>query len=144
LITSAVVAKDEQHGGPQLDWTGERYIASVGGEIEFEHTHRYLFAMPFAEGATVLDIASGEGYGSALLGSVAHRVVGIDIDERSVAHATVKYKNDNLTFIRGDCTAIPLSSDSIDLVVSFETLERIIDHKKFYNEISRILKPGGF
>jgi SAM-dependent methyltransferase len=126
-----------------LEWTGERYVTSVGGEIEFEHTHRYLFAMPFAEGATVLDIASGEGYGSALLGSVARRVVGIDIDERSVAHAKVKYKNDNLTFIRGDCTAIPLSSDSIDLVASFETLEHIIDHMKFFNEISRILKPGG-
>jgi SAM-dependent methyltransferase len=138
-----VVAKDGRQSGPQLEWTGERYVTSVGGEIEFEHTHRYLFAMPFAGGATVLDIASGEGYGSALLGSVARRVVGIDIDEHSVAHAKSKYKYDNLSFIRGDCTAIPLTSDSIDLVVSFETLEHIIDHKTFFNEISRILKPGG-
>ncbi len=143
MVSSLVVPKDGPHSGLQLEWTGERYVASVGGEIEFEHTHRYLFAMSFAEGATVLDIASGEGYGSALIGSVARRVVGIDIDEHSVAHAKSKYKNDNLSFIRGDCTTIPLSSESIDLVVSFETLEHIIDHMKFFNEISRILKPSG-
>jgi SAM-dependent methyltransferase len=99
--------------------------------------------MPFAEGATVLDIASGEGYGSALLGTVARRVIGIDIDEHSVAHAKSKYKDDNLSFVCGDCTTIPLLSDSVDLVVSFETLEHIIDHIKFFNEISRILKPDG-
>jgi SAM-dependent methyltransferase len=143
LVTSLAVPKDGRHSGPQLEWTGERYVTSVGGEIEFEHTHRYLFAMPFAEGAAVLDVASGEGYGSALLGSVARCVVGIDIDEHSVAHAKSKYKNDNLSFIRGDCTTIPLSSDSIDLVVSFETLEHITDHVIFFNEISRILKPCG-
>jgi ubiquinone/menaquinone biosynthesis C-methylase UbiE len=143
LVTSLVVPKDGRQSGPQLEWTGERYVTSVGGEIEFEHTHRYLFAMSFAEGATVLDIASGEGYGSALLGSVARRVVGIDIDEHSVAHAKSKYKIDNLSFIRGDCATIPLSPESIDLVVSFETLEHIIDHTKFFNEISRILKPSG-
>jgi SAM-dependent methyltransferase len=143
LVTSLVVPKVGQHSGPQLEWTGERYVTSVGGEIEFEHTHRYLYALPFAEGATVLDIASGEGYGSALLGSVARRVIGIDIDESSVSHAKSKYKIDNASFIRGNCTEIPLSSDSIDLVVSFETLEHIIDHMKFFDEISRVLKPGG-
>jgi hypothetical protein len=61
LITSAVVPKERQPSGPQMEWTGERYVTSVGGEIEFEHTHRYLFAMQFAEGAMVLDVASGEG-----------------------------------------------------------------------------------
>jgi ubiquinone/menaquinone biosynthesis C-methylase UbiE len=143
LDTSVVVAKDGRHSSPQLEWTGERYVTSVSGEIEFEHTDRYLFAMPFAESATVLDIASGEVYGSALLGSVARRVIGIDIDENSLAHAKSKYKNDNLSFIRGDCTAIPLSSDSVNLVVSFETLEHILDHMKFFNEICRVLKPDG-
>jgi SAM-dependent methyltransferase len=126
-----------------MEWTGERYVTSVGGEIEFEHTHRYLFAMKFAEGAMVLDIASGEGYGSALLGSVADRVIGIDIDEVSVAHARSKYKSDNLSFLRGDCTSLPLSSDSVDLVASFETLEHILDHKRFFKEISRVLRSDG-
>jgi hypothetical protein len=126
-----------------LPWTGERYVTSVRGEIEFEHTHRYLFAMPFAKGVTVLDIASGEGYGTHLLGSVARHVIGIDIDEASVAHARSKYADENLSFLRADCTAIPLSSDSVDLVVSFETLEHIRDHIRFLKEISRVLKADG-
>jgi SAM-dependent methyltransferase len=126
-----------------LEWTGERYVTSLGGEIEFEHTHRYLFAMPFAQNAAVLDIASGEGYGSALLSFVAHQVIGIEIDNDSVTHSQNKYQSDNLKFVRADCTAIPLSSNSIDLVVSFETLEHIIGHAKFLSEISRVLKPDG-
>jgi SAM-dependent methyltransferase len=143
LVTSLVVPKDGRLSGPQLAWTGERYVTSVGGEIEFEHKHRYLFALPFAEGATVLDIASGEGYGSYLLASVAQQVIGIDIDEASVIHAKTKYKAENLAFVQGECTEIPLSPHTINLVVSFETLEHISYHVKFFKEISRILKQDG-
>ena len=27
-----------------LPWTGERYVPQIGGEIELEHVHRYLWA----------------------------------------------------------------------------------------------------
>jgi len=61
-----------------LKLTGERYTTAASGEIKHEHFHRYFFSLQLCGGKTVLDIASGEGYGSALLGTVAERVLGVD------------------------------------------------------------------
>ena len=49
------------------------------GTIALEHLHRYAMAKDFAAGKVVLDIACGEGYGSAFLAEVAARVYGVDI-----------------------------------------------------------------
>ena len=54
-----------------LEFNGERFTTAVDGEIRHEHFHRYLFALQFCKGKSVLDVASGEGYGSALLATVA-------------------------------------------------------------------------
>ena len=56
----------------EVPWTGERYVPQIGGEIELEHVHRYLWAEQFAHGKSVLDIACGEGYGSEILASLGH------------------------------------------------------------------------
>ena len=50
--------------------------ARAMGPIAHEHLHRYLFALQFCEGMHVLDVASGEGYGTFLLSRVARSVVG--------------------------------------------------------------------
>ena len=68
--------------------TGERYLPEIDGAyIAYEHWHRYLFATQFVSGKTVLDVASGEGYGSALLARFVAAVVGVDLDPEAVAHA---------------------------------------------------------
>ena len=46
-------------------FTGERLTTAVGGQVQVEHYHRYLFARAPVPGLDVLDVASGEGYGSA-------------------------------------------------------------------------------
>ena len=46
---------------PTLEWTGERYVPQVSGNIRLEHLHRYLLARELSKGQRVLDIASGEG-----------------------------------------------------------------------------------
>ncbi len=78
-------------GTNDLPWTGERLVTSLSGQIVFEHLHRYAIACVLAEGKDVLDIACGEGYGSALLGSRARSVIGVDADDRAVQHANGKY-----------------------------------------------------
>ena len=82
--------KDISHGANGLDFTGERYLPEVGGNIELEHLHRYLLAKQAVVGKTVLDIASGEGYGSAMLAESARRVTGVDISQEAVSHAQTK------------------------------------------------------
>src|SRR5215831_2145342 len=86
-------------GLSMLEWTGERYVPWMeGAEIGYEHLHRYAFATQFVRNKRVLDLASGEGYGSNLLAKTAKQVVGIDIDEQSVRHAKNKYIRTNLDF----------------------------------------------
>jgi SAM-dependent methyltransferase len=126
-----------------LDFTGERFTTAANGQIEFEHLHRYLMARSLCRGKDVADIASGEGYGSALLAQVAKSVVGIEIDHASVVHAAQSYPYSNLKFVQGDARTPPIQSASIDVVVSFETFEHFFEHDQFLAEVVRILKPDG-
>ena len=127
----------------KLEWTGERYVTHMRGTIALEHLHRYAFACESVEGKDVLDIASGEGYGSEMLSRNAKHVYGVDIDQHSVVHAQNKYKLENLQFQVGSCTEIPLTDASVDIVVSFETIEHITDHDRMMCEVKRVLRPGG-
>jgi glycosyltransferase involved in cell wall biosynthesis/SAM-dependent methyltransferase len=126
-----------------LRWTGERLVTSLSGDIVWEHLHRYAFAKELALGKDVLDIACGEGYGSVLLASRARSVTGVDLSLEATRHAQGKYVKANLHFCVGDCRNIPLLPQSVDLVVSFETLEHVAEHELFLAEIRRVLRPGG-
>jgi len=132
---------------PELKWTGERLVTSLNNlHGVTEHLHRYALAMNMVKGKDVLDIASGEGYGSALLSKVANKVYGVDIDEESVLHANQKYTdqhNKNLQFKVGNAAEIPLQDNTVDVVVSFETIEHHDKHDEMMKEIKRVLKPGG-
>ena len=107
----------------------------------WEHIYRYRFATKFARNRRVLDIACGEGYGSAALARVgASKVIGIDISVEACAHAKKKYGLDARV---GDAQEIPVADRSIDLLVSFETLEHLPKPELFIDECARILAPGG-
>lgn len=128
---------------PPLASTGERLMTDNRSSTQMEHLHRYAIACQFAHGRTVLDIACGEGYGSNLLASHAAFVYGVDVASDAVAHAARKYTRENLRYLRGTATAIPLQDGSVDLVVSFETIEHLREHDEMMAEIRRVLRPNG-
>jgi O-antigen biosynthesis protein len=124
-----------------MEFTGERYIPSINGEIKYEHLHRYALCRNFVSGKSVLDIASGEGYGSALLAKIADFVIGVDISSESVKYSQERYYDcENLNFLVGSCDSIPLAEKSVDIVVSFETIEHHDKHEDMMLEIKRVLK----
>lgn len=127
----------------RLEFTGERFTSGQGGPIEHEHRHRYLIAASICRGKDVLDIASGEGFGSAFLSTIARSVIGVDIDAEAITFARRNYQAENLTYREGSTTAIPLENASVDVVVSFETIEHFHDHETFMLEAKRVLRPGG-
>ena len=128
-----------------LEPTGERFMPGVHGKnLEIEHLHRYLQACEITNGKIVLDIASGEGYGSAMLAKKATKVIGVDISVAAIKHARSRYKNTNLEYMVGSCSDIPLPDASVDVVVSFETIEHHDQHEKMMQEIKRVLRPTGF
>ena len=129
-----------------LTFTGERFVPGVGGEIVYEHVHRYAFARRYAKGKRVLDVACGEGYGSALIARVATQVTGVDIDGPTITHAREVYAGlPNLEFVQGSAAELPLPDASVDLVVSFETIEHLdaSDQPRMLAEFSRVLTDDG-
>ncbi len=107
----------------------------------WEHAYRYGFASAYVRDKRVLDIACGEGYGTdALREAGARSVVGIDLSCTTCAGARRKYGQ---LFCAGDAQAIPLADRSVDVVVSFETIEHIERPALFLDECVRVLAPRG-
>ena len=126
------------------DFTGERYIPGQGGyQMAYEHLHRYFFALRWAEGKRVLDVACGTGYGSSLLARRAREVWGIDLHESTVRCARRDWQRDNLFFLRGDATRLPFAGGSMELIVAMEVLEHIGNQEKLAEELARVCSPKG-
>lgn len=110
-------------------------------ELWGEHRSRYRFAAQFAGGQRVLDVASGAGFGLRMLGQAGARPIGLDYD--AAALTEVRRLERAARLVHADATCLPLATDSIDLVVSFETIEHVPDARALVVEIRRVLKPGG-
>ncbi|MEQ1519126.1 MAG: class I SAM-dependent methyltransferase, partial [Usitatibacteraceae bacterium] len=96
------------------------------------------------DGRFVLDVASGEGYGSALMATVAQSVSGLDVSRDAVTHARAAYATRlNLDYSEGNCAKLPFGDATFDVLVSFETIEHIHEQEAFLDEIKRVLKPAG-
>ena len=111
-----------------------------------EHWNRYLSVLEFCRGKDVLDAACGTGYGSSLLAREARSVIGLDISNDVIQKASVEYPRTNLKFRVGNVTEMPLPESSIDVVLSFETIEHIPfeSQRAFLKEVKRVLRPNGF
>lgn len=125
-----------------LEYTGERMVPEAAdGNTFWEHVERYRFALSNLHGSRILDIACGEGYGTAALAANPDlQVVGIDISAESCAHARRKYGVDARM---GSAESIPLSNATVDTLVSFETIEHLKVPELFLEECYRVLSPGG-
>lgn len=113
------------------------------------HMARYHLAAGYIrDGDTVLDAACGMGYGSHLLAwqSAAAHVIGADLDRESVLYATDNFsdREGRLSFRVADAQQLDfLPDNSVDLFVSFETLEHVPNPQQLIAEAKRVLRPGG-
>lgn len=142
-LTGRLAAIGAARNDSMLVDDGERFLPTMGGEIAFEHIHRYMLARPLCAGKVVADVACGEGYGSAMLAESASQVYGIDLAEEAIEWARGRYAKPNLSFFQGNGLNLPLRTDSCDVVVSFETIEHVADPDRLLAEFARVLKKGG-
>ena len=128
-----------------IDWTGERCVPWAPDiQTVYEHFHRYLWAQKLVEGRRVLDLGSGEGFGSAILADSARSVSGIDIDERTVEHSRLNYESPNLDFRVASAVDLgDFADDAFDAVVAFEVIEHVMEQERVLAEVARVLAPGG-
>ena len=123
--------------------TGERTAPGIAHENYWFRRHEavYQWVAALVTGRTVLEVGSGEGYGTALLARSARAVVGLDYDGRTTAHAAASYPG--TWFARGNLAALPARTARFDLVVTLQVIEHVWDHGQFLAGCARVLRPGG-
>ncbi|MDB5693447.1 MAG: hypothetical protein JWO81_2510 [Alphaproteobacteria bacterium] len=116
----------------------------TGRETYQLHIERYDFARRFIGSGRVLDCACGVGYGSHRLlagGGDTLRVTGVDIDESAVAYARANFVDPRLGYLCAD--AATFDAEPFDAIVSFETIEHVVDPERLIDNFVRLLAPGG-
>jgi glycosyltransferase involved in cell wall biosynthesis/2-polyprenyl-3-methyl-5-hydroxy-6-metoxy-1,4-benzoquinol methylase len=108
-----------------------------------EELHRYAIVSELARGKVVLEIGLSDGYGSNLVAQTARRVVGMGGTFGLVTYARTNHCNANLFIVGGRHTDIPLATGCVDLVMSFDGVERLDQGESMMAEIARVLRPGG-
>ncbi|MBK9797513.1 MAG: arsenite methyltransferase [Holophagaceae bacterium] len=104
-------------------------------------------------GEVVLDLGSGAGLDVFLaaqrVGAEGH-VHGVDMTKEMLAkarHNAAEFRRrtglNNVTFHQGQIEALPLPDASVDVVLSNCVLNLSPDQPKVWQEIARVLKPGG-
>lgn len=94
-------------------------------------------------GGTVVDAGCGEGYGMDVLSVGRPAItVGLELDEISARHAAITYRN-CASVARTNLDALPLSSQSIDILVSMQVIEHLWDLRRFLSEARRVSRDDG-
>ena len=131
-------------GVPPLALTGERTLPDVPAENYWYRRHLAVYEWIGARtlGARVLDMACGEGYGSAVLARGARSVVGVDANPDAFAHARARYCQDNLSFERG-LVETHGEPGGYDAVVFLQTIEHVHDPVAVLAHLGSRLTAGG-
>jgi len=107
------------------------------------HQARYANILKYIKGKTVLDLACGEGYGSALLMQYgAKKVVGVDISVETIEKAKQLFSDTGAEYIAGDAQTVSeiLGSNVFDVIVSIETIEHVQNPLALLETMKKVAK----
>jgi 2-polyprenyl-3-methyl-5-hydroxy-6-metoxy-1,4-benzoquinol methylase len=141
---SAHRQRDQPPGVPPLELTGERTLPDVPAENYWYRRHLavYEWIGALVIGKRVLDMACGEGYGSAVLARAADSVLGVDANPEAFEHARLRYTAQNVRFERG-MVENHGEPGSYDAVVFLQTIEHVHDPVAVLRHLRSLLAEGG-
>ncbi len=100
-------------------------------------------------GQTILDLGCGAGLEvivAALSLGTNGKVIGLDFTEKMLQKASNNLQSTKLKnahFVLGEIESLPFSNESVDLVITNCVLNLVSNKEKAFQEIYRLLKPGG-
>jgi len=101
------------------------------------------------EGETVLDLGSGGGLDSFLAANKVGkkgRVIGVDMTPEMIERARENAREGNygnVEFRLGEIENLPVAANLVDVVISNCVINLVPDKRRVFQEIFRVLKPGG-
>jgi arsenite methyltransferase len=100
-------------------------------------------------GGRVLDLGCGAGTDSlvaAQMVGAAGRVTGIDMTPEMLAKAraaAAAMGAENVDFVEGEIEALPFADEAFDVVISNGVVDLVPDKDAVFEEVYRVLAPGG-
>lgn len=101
------------------------------------------------KGETVLDLGSGAGFDVFLAANQLENTglaIGVDMTPTMISKARAnarKGKYANVEFRLGEIENLPVADNSVDVVISNCVINLSPEKQKVFNEVFRVLKPGG-
>jgi SAM-dependent methyltransferase len=140
----AHVQRNQPPGVPALELTGERTLPDLPEENYWYRRHLAVYRWIAARcgGRRVVDMACGEGYGSAVLAERAASVVGVDANPEAFEHARLKYTGPNLSFERALVEQFD-DEAPYDVIVFLQTIEHVERPGDLLERFAGLLAPGG-
>ena len=134
--------RNQPPGVPPLELTGERTLPDVPAENYWYRRHLavYEWIAERVRGRRVVDLACGEGYGSAVLARTAASVIGVDANPEAFEHARLRYRAANLRFERD---LVETWSGEVDCAVFLQTIEHVADPAALLAHVHDLVAPGG-
>ena len=136
------VQRDQPPGVPPLELTGERTLPDVPEENYWFRRHLVVYGWiaERCEDLEVVDLACGEGYGTAALADRAAHVIGVDANPEAFEHARLKYERPGIRFVRD---LVENFDRPVDAAVFLQTIEHLEDPGAVLDRMRSILRPGG-
>jgi arsenite methyltransferase len=101
------------------------------------------------EGEVMLDLGSGAGFDCFIAAPKvgrSGRVIGVDMTPQMLEKARENAKKgrfENVEFRLGEIENLPVADNSVDVVISNCVINLSTDKARVFQEIMRVLKPGG-
>jgi SAM-dependent methyltransferase len=142
VVLTEHTQRAQPDGVPALSLTGERTLPDVPAENYWFRRHQvvYRWIAERCRGLDVVDLACGEGYGTAELARRAARVTGVDANPEAYEHARLKYTRPGVRFVRD---LVEWYSEPCDAVVFLQTIEHVRNPGEVLDHIRSMLRPGG-
>ena len=99
---------------------------------------RAVRSLGIGPGAVVLDLASGTGDLCTELGKSGYRAVGLDLSLGMLTHARA-----GAPLVQGDAGRLPFGDGAFDGVVSGFGLRNFVSLGLVFDELARVVRPGG-
>ncbi|BET68655.1 class I SAM-dependent methyltransferase [Opitutales bacterium ASA1] len=126
-------------------WTA---LARAGYDVYRDalNTPAFFAMLPEVGGLEGLDIGCGEGHNTRLVARRGARVIGIDISNTFVRHASEEEAREPLgiEYVQGSGLELPFAAGRFDFATAFMSLMDMPEPGRVLAETWRVLRPGGF
>lgn len=93
--------------------------------------------------ADILDVGCGGGLLANFLGSLGHRVTGLDASNDALAVAARHDFGQTVHYQQGDALRLPFADATFDVVCAMDFLEHVENPEQAIAEAARVLRPSG-